>query len=241
MEPKANENHNEVLRMGAKWQDLRLYQKSDVLYQITFAFCNRFLPKHGDRTVDQMVQAARSGKQNIVEGSEDGKTSTEMELKLLNVARASISELKEDYKDYINVHHLELWTPQHPRFQQMQQFARSHNLPSDYTPYFEHWSQEEYCNVALTLCYQTDTMLNRYLKFLEDTFVSQGGIKERMYEARTGYRQAQDKELQQLRNENADLKKQLAVQKQAYEDLKQKALTAYNNLKQQLEEMKKEK
>lgn len=93
MEPKANENHNEVLRMGAKWQDLRLYQKSDVLYQITFAFCNRFLPKHGDRTVDQMVQAARSGKQNIVEGSEDGKTSTEMELKLLNVARASISEL----------------------------------------------------------------------------------------------------------------------------------------------------
>lgn len=68
---------------------------------MTFVFCERFLDKYGDRTVGQMVQAARSGKQNIIEGSEDGKTSTEMELKLLNVARASIHELREDYKDFL--------------------------------------------------------------------------------------------------------------------------------------------
>ena len=78
-----NENSERVLLEGANWKELRFYQKSEALYQMTFVFCDRFLPKHGDRTVDQMVQAARSGKQNIVEGSEDGKTSTEMELKLL--------------------------------------------------------------------------------------------------------------------------------------------------------------
>ena len=70
-----------IFRRVPKWQDLWFYQKSEVLYQMTYTFCERFLPKHGDRTVDQMVQAARSGKQNIVEGSEDGKTSTEMELR----------------------------------------------------------------------------------------------------------------------------------------------------------------
>ena len=85
-----------VLKNQTKWEDLYYYRKSLVLYQMTVVFCRRFLPKYGDRTVDQMVQAARSGKQNIVEGLADGVTSTEMELKLLNVARASIKELKED-------------------------------------------------------------------------------------------------------------------------------------------------
>ena len=100
--------------MTANWHNLHLYQKSDVLVQLTGVFCRRFLPPYGDRTVDQMVQAARSGKQNIVEGSEDGKTSTEMELKLLNVARASIGELREDYEDYLKGHSLPLWDNKHP-------------------------------------------------------------------------------------------------------------------------------
>lgn len=94
------------LRKQAKWEDLWFYQKADVLYQMTVVFCRRFLPAHGDRTVDQMVQAARSGKQNIVEGSADGMTSTELEAKLLNVTRASIKELKEDYIDYLKAHSL---------------------------------------------------------------------------------------------------------------------------------------
>ena len=109
-----------VLLQGANWKELRFFQKSEALYQMTFVFCERFLPKHGDRTVDQMVQAARSGKQNIIEGSEDGKTSTEMELKLLNVARSSIHELREDYKDYLLTRHLTLWDKQHPRYQEME-------------------------------------------------------------------------------------------------------------------------
>ena len=83
------------------YTELRFYQRSDVLYQLTQLFCQRFLPKYGDRTVDQMVQAARSTKQNIAEGSSDGQTSTETELKLLGIARGSNKELLEDYCDYL--------------------------------------------------------------------------------------------------------------------------------------------
>ena len=105
-----------ILKNQTKWEDLFYYRKSVVLYQMTVVFCRRFLPKFGDRTVDQMVQAARSGKQNIVEGLADGVTSTEMELKLLNVARASIKELKEDYLDYLASHHLIRWETGHARY-----------------------------------------------------------------------------------------------------------------------------
>ena len=226
-----------VLRAGARWQDLRLYQKSDVLYQLTYIFCERFLPKYGDRTVDQMVQAARSCKQNIVEGSEDGKTSTEMELKLLNVARASNNELREDYKDFINTHNLLLWTPEHPRYQKMQDFTRQHNSPDDYLPLAPKWSCEEFANTALTLCYQVDAMLNRYLNNLEKLFVTEGGIKERMYAARTGYRKEQDDKMSSLIRENCELKQQLANLQAAYDDLKQRALNAYNDQKARIVEL----
>ena len=112
-----------VLKNQTKWSDLFYYRKADVLYQMTVVFCRRFLPKYGDRTVDQMVQAARSGKQNIVEGLADGVTSTEMELKLLNVARASIQELQEDYLDYLKAHSLVRWASGHPRFNGLLSFC----------------------------------------------------------------------------------------------------------------------
>ena len=115
----------EVLKKQTRWENLYFYQKTVVLYQMTVVFCRRFLPKFGDRTVDQMVQAARSGKQNIVEGFADGVTSTEMELKLLNVARASIKELKEDYVDYLRSHGLALWDAKHPRYDGLLKFCRA--------------------------------------------------------------------------------------------------------------------
>ena len=83
----------QILKRQRPWRDAYFYQKSEVLYQMTYQFCKRFLPAYGDRMVDQMIQAARSGKQNIIEGTEDGVTSTEMYIKLLNVARSSIQEL----------------------------------------------------------------------------------------------------------------------------------------------------
>ena len=125
-----------IFRKVPKWEDLWFYQKSEVLYQLTVVFCQRFLPKYGDRTVDQMVQASRSGKQNIIEGSEDGKTSTAMEISLLNVARSSIGELRGDYCDYLKSHHLPIWTRADERFQPMQDFTKKHNRLEEYEGYF---------------------------------------------------------------------------------------------------------
>lgn len=236
----AAEDHK-VLKAGARWQDLRLYKKSDTLYQFTVVFCHRFLPPYGDRTVDQMVQAARSGKQNIVEGSEDGKTSTEMELKLINVARASIGELREDYKDYLIAHNLSVWDASQAQYQEIQTFTKSYLEWKDYEPQAQTWSAEEMGNIGLTLCYQMDTMLNRYLKLLQERFVTEGGIKERMYAARTGYRKEQEERLMQLEAENAQLKQQLSAAldsnlqwQAAYEELKQRALTKIGELQQKL-------
>lgn len=195
---------HKVLRTGAVWRNLRFYRKSEVLYHLTFVFSERFLPQYGDRTKDQMVQAARSCKQNIVEGSEDGKTSTEMELKLLNVARSSVDELREDFKDYIAAHALPLWTDGHPRYSHMQEFTRKHNNIEDYAPFLKRWSAEEMANVGLTLCYQVDVMMNHYLKHLEAEFVTEGGIKERMHAARTGYRREQDERLRYLEKRVAE-------------------------------------
>ena len=203
------EDKFKVLKTMRPWRDAFYYQKAETLYQMTYVFCQRFLPAYGDRTVDQMVQAARSGKQNIVEGTEDGTTSTEMHIKLLNVARSSLQELREDYRDFIMSHNLTLWTSAHHRYASMQEFCKSHNRIEDYQPFFKKWSAEEMANIALTLCYMTDAMLNHQLKALEKEFVTQGGIKERMHAARTGYRKEQDAELSRLKNEVAALNQEI--------------------------------
>ena len=148
-----------------------------------------------------MVQAARLGKQNIVEGSADGVTSMEMELKLLNVARSSIKELKEDYEDYIVSRHLTRWAVGNPRYDGMLKFCRKHNRIEDYQDYFEKWTDEEMANIALTLCHMVDRMMTTYQKQQEETFVKEGGIKERMTAARLGYRTNQKEEIAQLKRE----------------------------------------
>ena len=199
------ETHNTILRQPARWENLYFYQKSDVLFQMTNVFCERFLPKHGDRTVDQMVQASRSGKQNIVEGSEDGMTSTQMELNLLNVARSSIHELRRDYNDYLNRKSLPRWDKNHPRYTNMLTFCRQHNKYEDYKNIVLTISDEEFCNMALTLCHMVDRMMTSYLHKLEEQFVTKGGIKERMYAARTGYRQAEKERFESLEREVARL------------------------------------
>ena len=241
LNPEKKKDYPSIFRTVPRWQELRFYQKSEVLYQMTFVFCNRFLPHHGDRTVDQMVQAARSGKQNIVEGSEDGKTSTEMELKLLNVARSSIGELRQDYEDFLKSRQLSIWTSENERFQAMLDFTKNHNLLSDYEPHFSQMSAEEMANLGLTLCYQVDSMMNRYMQILEKKFVTEGGIKERMHNARTGYRQRQDMRLKELETQLVAAQQEASHWKAAYEDLKKRALKAYNELQEEIKKLKQEK
>ena len=208
-----------VLRKQTNWKNLWFYQKTVVLYQLTYVFTRRFLPAFGDRTVDQMVQAARSGKQNIVEGSADGVTSMEMELKLLNAARGSIQELLEDYEDYLPAHQLTKWTPQHPRYEQMLRYCREHNSLEDYEPFFEKWSDEEAANIAITLCRMVDKMMMSYQKKKEEEFVTEGGIRERMTAARLGYRSNQRETIEALKREVETLKQENAMLKEKLKQL----------------------
>ncbi len=195
----------EVLRKNLPWKTLHFYKKSDLLYQMTSVFCKRFLPAYGDRTVNQMIQAAlgeaeyhrRDGRRNDFHG---------MELKLINVARSSLKELRADYEDYIKSRQLQLWKNTHPRYAPLLEHCRSHNEYSDYEPFIYRWTDEEFCNTAVTLLHITDRMMSRYHEFLQKTFVEQGGIKERIYAARTGYRRQQDELLKRLQQENAGLK-----------------------------------
>ena len=202
-----------ILKPQTKWEDLYYYRKSVVLYQMTVAFCRRFLPARGDRTVDQMVQAARSGKQNIVEGLADGVASTEMELKLLNVARDSLKELKEDYLDYLAAHSLPRWKAGHPRYDALLAFCRTHNDLPDYEPHFAVWSAEETANCAVTLCHMVDKMLTTTLAKKERDFAENGGIRERMTAARLVRRRAQNEEIAALRARLAALEAENAARR----------------------------
>jgi four helix bundle suffix protein len=226
-----------VLQNEVPVRNLYFYQKTEVAYALTFHFVKRFLPAKGDRTVDQMLQAARSGKQNIVEGLADGITSTELQLKLLNVARSSLKELRADYEDYLQTRHLNVWNTQHPRYDEMLQFCRNHNLVADYEPFFTKWNDEELCNIALTLLHMTDKMMKTYLTALDKQFVTQGGIKERMYAARTGYRKGLDEELKCLREENKRLQNETTRLHEENKHLRQQVPI----LEQQIEQLLNEK
>ena len=242
----STENKPGVLGNQIKWEELYFYQKSDVVYQLAFVFCNRYIHLYKDRTRDQIIQAARSCKQNIVEGLADGVTSTEMQLKLLNVARASLKELREDFEDYLKSRHLQFYASGDSRYSAMGEYCRHHNKLKDYEPYFQQWNDEQMCNYALTLCHMIDKMMMTFLKRLEQQFVTEGGIKERMYKARTGYRQQQDARLKQLEADVPRLEKALAEArneaerwKAAYEDLKQRALKAYYSQQEEIKRLKK--
>lgn len=225
-----------VLKQQANWDALFFYQKSDVIYQLTFAFCDRFIHLYKDRTRDQVIQAARSCKQNIVEELADGVTSTEMQLKLLNVARASLKETREDFEDYLKSRHLLFYRKGEDRYDKMLSYCRYHNKLEDYEPFFSKWSDEEMCNCAITLCHMVDKMLMSFLAKLDREFVTEGGIKERMYKARTGYRQKQDERLKQLEEENPRLIKQILDLKGQLEEQKEEQKRLMEEQKAQLED-----
>ena len=117
---------SDFIRQKGNYQELICYKKSICVYDVTFYFAHKYLRK-GDRTIDQMIQAARSGKQNIVEGCSASTTSAEMEIKLLNVAKASLQELLEDYKDYLRVRNLQLWDESSEKHEQARRACAAHN------------------------------------------------------------------------------------------------------------------
>jgi len=166
------------------YRELLSYQKSEVVYDITFRFCGRFLRK-GDRTIDQMIQAARSGKQNISEGSKASGTSKEMEIKLTNVARASLEELLNDYEDFLRVRDLSQWekTSREARY-----VRRLGNKPGvtyqAFREFVETRPPETVANIVICLIHQANYLLDQQIRRLEQDFLKQGGLRERMTRAR---------------------------------------------------------
>lgn len=170
------------------YRELLSYRKAEVIYDITYDFCNRFL-KRADRTIDQMVQAARSGKQNIAEGSAAARTSKETELKLTNVARASLQELLIDYEDYLRVGNLTRWDKNSTQVDYVRKLGRTRNESYDlYRGFCETRSAEVIANIAICLINQANYLLDRQIRRLERDFVKDGGIRERMKKARSNYR-----------------------------------------------------
>ena len=157
------------------------------MYDVTFYFAHHYLEK-SDRTIDQMVQAARSGKQNIAEGTAAGNTSKETEIKLTNVAKASLQELLVDYEDFLRVRGLEQWQPDDARLAQTKRACAAHNDSEYYRKAMPERSAETIANIAITLIHQTDWLLNKLIEKLEIQFVENGGVKEQMTKARKEYR-----------------------------------------------------
>ncbi|MDD5199382.1 MAG: four helix bundle suffix domain-containing protein [Terrimicrobiaceae bacterium] len=176
------------LPKGGNYRELLSYRKAEIIYDFTFRFCEKFL-RRGDRTIDQMVQAARSGKQNIAEGSKASVTSTETELKLTNVARASLEELLIDYQDFLRARDLPMW----PKDSREALYARRlGKTPEEtfetYRPFFEDRPAETLANIAICLVHQANYLLDRQIKRLEKDFVEKGGLRERMTRARLDHR-----------------------------------------------------
>jgi four helix bundle protein len=129
-------------------------------------FCNRFMEKH-DRTREQMIQAARSGKQNIVEG----RTSKEAEIKLINVARASLEELLEDYRDFLRVRAMRRWDKNDREAQFVRRLGAGKNVSYEtYRTYVETRSAEVVANILICLIHQTNYLLEQQLRALEKAF-----------------------------------------------------------------------
>ena len=170
------------------YRSLIVYKKSDVIYEGTVMFCRRFFPAHGDRTVDQMVQSARSCKQNIAEGSAASGTSKEPEIKLTNVARATLDELIEDYEDWLKSHDAAIWESTSEKTKAAREFAVKNAGWDAWKPFFESRSPETLANLMLTLCHQTRYLLDKMIERQEEDFKKFGGVRERMHEARAAVR-----------------------------------------------------
>ena len=172
-----------ILKSGG-YKKLKVFAKSEVIYEGTVVFCRRFLPAHGDRTVDQMTQAARSCKQNLAEGSASSGTSKETEIKLTGVAKATLDELLEDYLDYLKSHGMTEWPLSDSRKAGMRDWTKSHNEWSDYATLFAQRDAETLCNLMITLIHQVHFMIQGMLSAQEADFKEHGGIRERMTRAR---------------------------------------------------------
>ena len=169
------------------YKKLLSYQRAEVVFLATYCFVNRFLAK-GDRTCDQMIQAARSGKQNIVEGAMASACSKQTELFLTNVALASFSELLEDYLDYLKTRKFEIWDKNSEKVSFVRNLYRKGETYEVYRDFIETRPADVVANIIVTLIHQVQFLLSRQIAALEASFLQEGGVKEKMMKMRLDYR-----------------------------------------------------
>jgi four helix bundle suffix protein len=174
-----NENpHQAIIPPHGGYRKLKSYQIAEIIYDATVIFCNRFIDKRS-RTHDQMVQAARSGVQNIAEGSMASATSKKTELKLTGVARASLEELLLDYKAFLRQRGLRIWDKDLPEALEVRK-----KRVSDLSDLSDLSDPEVFANTMICLINQASYLLRRQIQSLEKQFLEEGGFTERLYHAR---------------------------------------------------------
>jgi len=184
----SHQNSRPIIPPRGDYQTLLSFQKAEVVYDITFRFANKYFSR-GDRTIDQMIQSARSCKQNILEGSKAGTASKEMEIKLTNVGRASLEELLADYRDFLRVRDMPQWDKVSREARFVRELGRQ--TPQTYELYrdfVDTRTAEVIANIVICLIHQTNYLIDQQLKTLEKEFIEQGGLRERMTKARINYR-----------------------------------------------------
>jgi restriction system protein len=181
---KRHPHSESLITPHGGYRELKSFQHAELVYDVTVKFCDRFIDKRS-RTHDQMVQAARSGRQNIAEGSQASGTSKKTELKLVGVARASLEDLLLDYEDFLRQRGLLLWGKSHPTAQTIRRLAYEKNRSyTTYRTYIEHSSPEVAANTVICLIHQTNYLLDQQLRHLEQAFLRDGGFTERLYRER---------------------------------------------------------
>jgi len=191
-----------TLRPSGGYRKLRSFQATTIIYDATVSFCDRFMNPRS-RTVDQMVQAARSGRQNIAEGSRASAASSQTELRLVNVARASLDELLLDFEDFLRQRGLPQWAKDDPQAQAVREVGKDHRTdrsePTDrtdaeaYTPWLAHADSAVVANAIICLIHQANYLLDRQVAGLERQFIEEGGYSERLAAARIAQRQRKDR------------------------------------------------
>jgi four helix bundle suffix protein len=171
------------------YHELKSYQMAEIIHDATVVFCDSFIEKRS-RTHDQMVQATRSGKQNIAEGSVASDNSKKTELKLVGVARASLEELLVDFQDFLRQKALPLWGKEHPQAREVRALAWKENRSYlTYKTYFEKSDSETAANAAICVIHQANYLLDQQLRALEKGFLEEGGFTEQSGSTGCGHRQ----------------------------------------------------
>lgn len=171
-----------LIRRQGDHHELICYQKAELIYDLTNLFVRQAFTR-GDRTIDQMVQAARSGKQNIVEGNADMETSQEMGIKLINVAKASFRELLADYEDFLRVNGFVRWSEESEQLRAMRRLGRD-GSNEQILQIAGTRSLDVVANMAIVLLKQEDYLLHQLLQSLSNRFLQEGGFKEKMFRMR---------------------------------------------------------